>query len=103
PLTYRPRVEQPRVLPRKDLLGDAQERIGGLHDKVVVTQRLSGAILRLRSGVLDHFLGGRAGGEGPNRGCRLRASSEQSSGAGGDKGGANHLSHSGSPQCRAAL
>ena len=62
PLTYRPRVEQPRVLPREDLLGDAQERISGLHDNVVVTRCERGAVLRLRSSVVDHFLRGRARG-----------------------------------------
>src|SRR5438105_3965085 len=59
PLTYRPRVEQPRVLPREDLLGDARECISGLDGKIVVTRRLRRAVRRLRSGVVDPSLGAR--------------------------------------------
>ena len=92
PLTYYLRVEQARVLPGENLLGDQRERIRGFYDKITVTRCQSGTVMRLRPGIIGHLVRGRTRGEGLNR-CGLRASGEQSAGRCGRKCRSGHLPH----------
>jgi hypothetical protein len=71
PLAHFSRIDQPRVLPGEDLLGDAPEGILGTGAYVAVTRGLRRAVLRLRCCVIDHLRRVRAGREGLKLGAEV--------------------------------